>query len=363
MTDNHAKEKSGVYAMSLTYVQFQQVDIGDPFFDSLKADYSEFETWFSKKATNMAYLSVNDQGKIDGFLYLKREEGELLDIIPSLGAKVRLKVGTFKVDAHGTKLGDRFIKKLFDHAMAQKVEEVYVTIFEKHTGLIKLLEKYGFAQTGTKTTHNGTELVLVRSMVWQGTGLIENYPLVRLQHGNKYLLALYPEFHTKLLPDSKLINEGPDVISDVSHTNSIQKIYLAGRSGAENLKNGDSLVIYRTSDGKGPAYFRSVATSVCVVEKVEIINAYRTEADFLAYCMPFSVFTETELKQLYKSKKYPVIITFTYNISFPKRITRKALIEEVGLDANARWTCMKLTDAQFLSIIKKGSVDAHFVIH
>jgi hypothetical protein len=50
-----------------------------------------------------------------------------------------------------------------------------------------------------------------------------------------------------------------------------------------------------------------------------------------------SVFTEAELKDFYKTRKYPVILTFTYNVSFPKRVTRKVLLEELGLDAKARW--------------------------
>lgn len=348
--------------MSITFVPFAQVNLGDPFFDSLKADYAEFAAWFQKKADHMAYVSTNEQGSLDGFLYLKTEDEEHLDIVPPLAAMHRLKVGTFKIVAHGTKLGDRFVKKLFDRAMADHVEEVYVTIFDKHAGLIKLLTRYGFKKWGTKATPNGTELVLVRSMHWDGHSLHENYPLVKRSAGNKYLLALYPQWHTRLLPDSKLIGEGPDVVNDISHTNSIQKIYLAGRSGAQNLKHGDAVVIYRTSDNQGPAYYRSVATSVCVVDKVELITEYATEESFLSYSMPFSVFTEDELKHLYKTKQYPVIITFTYNISFPKRITRKVLIEEVGLDANARWTCLQITEDQFLSILAKGQVDENFVV-
>lgn len=338
------------------------MNLTDPFFNSLKTDYAEFEQWFEKKADNMAYLSTYPGGAIDGFLYLKVEDEDHEDISSPLGVKHRLKVGTFKIDAHGTKLGDRFVKKLFDRPMTEHAKEVYVTVFEKHTSLLKLLTKYGFRKWGTKTTANGTEAVLVRSMTWEGTSLHENYPLVKLSDGDKYLLALYPQWHTRLLPDSQLINEGPDVVADVSHTNSIQKIYLAGRSGAQSLKHGDAVVIYRTSDNQGAAFYRSVATSVCVVDKVEMIYEYATEEAFLAYCMPFSVFTEAELKNLYKTKQYPVVITFTYNISFPKRVTRKVLIEGVGLDPNARWTCMQITNEQFKNIITKGLVDASFIV-
>lgn len=353
----------GFAEMSISYVKFADVNLADPFFDSLKADYIEFESWFAKKASNMAYVSINDKGNLDGFLYLKIEDEEHLDLTPALPALHRMKVGTFKIDAHGTKLGDRFVKKLFDQAMAANAKEAYVTIFAKHEYLIKLLNRYGFTKWGTKDSHNGTELVLVRSMVWQGQSLHENYPLVRADVGSKYLLALYPQWHTRLLPDSKLISEGPDVVADISPTNSIQKIYLAGRSGAQNLKHGDAIVIYRTSDNQGPAYYRSVATSVCVVDRVEMISDYATEEAFLQHCMRFSVFKEDELRGLYKSKQYPVILTFTYNISFPKRVTRKVLIEEVGLDPNARWTCMQITDAQFGEIMARGQVNANFVVH
>jgi len=316
-----------------------------------------------KKANDMAYLSESAQGVIDGFLYLKIEDEAHPEITPALAAKHRLKVGTFKIDAHGTKLGDRFVKKLFDRAMADHVEEIYLTIFEKHSDLIKMLNRYGFKQIGTKTNDNGTELVLVRTMTWEGNDLHENYPLVKVSAGNKYLLAIAPQWHTKLLPDSKLAGEGPNVVADISHTNSIQKIYLAGRSNAQYLKHGDALVIYRMTDYQAPAHYRSVATSVCVVDKVEMIGQYQTESAFLKYCEPFSVFTEQELKGFYKSRQYPVIITFTYNISFPKRVTRKVLIEEIGLDGKERWSCLQLSNEQFLATMKKGQVDESFIVN
>lgn len=214
--------------MGFAYVRFNQVDLSDSFFNTLKADYTEFETWFAKKADNMAYVSINESNKLDGFLYLKPEKEALLDIDPPMPAKLRLKVGTFKIDAHGTRLGDRFVKKLFDHAMSEGVEEVYVTVFAKHDSLIKLLTRHGFQQAGSKTTQNGVELVLSRSMAWTGEGLLDNYPLVRMGGARKALLSIFPIWHTRLLPDSKLITEGPDVVKDISHTNSIQKfIWLA----------------------------------------------------------------------------------------------------------------------------------------
>lgn len=62
----------------------------------------------------------------------------------------RVKLGTFKIDAHGTKLGERFIRIMFQFAMRNKLKEVYVTIFDKHSGLIRLLTKYGFVLKARK---------------------------------------------------------------------------------------------------------------------------------------------------------------------------------------------------------------------
>ena len=97
--------------MPLVYQRFAEVNLSQPFFDSLKADYVEFPNWFARKANEMAYVFRNDRGEIDGFLYLKREDGPLVDVEPHLPPANRLKVGTLKINAHGTRLGERFVKK------------------------------------------------------------------------------------------------------------------------------------------------------------------------------------------------------------------------------------------------------------
>lgn len=37
-------------------VKFKEVNLEDPFFDSLKADYKGFEEWFGRKSDNDAYI-------------------------------------------------------------------------------------------------------------------------------------------------------------------------------------------------------------------------------------------------------------------------------------------------------------------
>jgi len=348
--------------VDLAYIYFKDVDLNDSFFDSLKQSYAEFPDWFAKKAEEKAYVFKNENGFIDGFLYLKVETGEIKDTEPVLPAKRRMKIGTFKLNAHGTRMGERFIKKTLDHALYQKVNEIYVTIFPHHTQLVSLFCKYGFKEAAKKHTINGTELVLIKKMGSMKGNAYLDYPYVNGTN-RKYILSLYPQWHTRLLPDSILKTENPNaVVNDISHTNSIHKIYLTAMDGIENLQTNDILVIYRTSDGKGPAHYRSVATSVCVVEEVKDINQFVDENSFLEYSSSYSIFTEQELKNFYKFRKYPKIIRFSYNIALTKRVTRGQMMEDLGIN-ESYWGFFQLTDKQFAGIIEKGNVDESLIVY
>lgn len=132
--------------------------------------------------------------------------------------------------------------------------------------------------------------------------------------------------------------------------------------GVENLRRGDVLVVYRTSDGQGSARFRSVATSLCVVEECRDIGSFGSREEFLAYCRPYSVFTDQELIDLWQRRSYPKIVRFTYNIAFGRRPNRGRLIDEVGLSEDAYWGFLQLTHAQLKHIATLGEVNESLVV-
>jgi hypothetical protein len=342
--------------------KFKNINLNDPFFESLKESYKEFKDWFLKKPEAQAYLIKDDFLNIQAFLYLKEENGEITDVEPSLPRNSYIKVGTFKINAHGTKLGERFVKKIFDYAISKNINYIYVTLFLNQSGLINLLEKFGFINAGKKNTSNGTEEVFLKQIGKMNGDVRHDYPLIDLNR-NQYLLAIYPEFHTRLFPDSILKNENANIINDISHTNSIEKIYICKMPGVENLKNGDSLVIYRTKDEQGSAYYRAVATSICVVEEVKTKKDFLSLEEFLKYCVDRSVFTEAELREYYQTWYKIVVIKMTYNSALKNRIIRKRLIEEVGLNSQERWGFMGLTTDQFRHITKLGEVSANIIIN
>jgi len=342
---------------------FKDISLNDEFFDSLKTDYNEFTTWFNKKSSDDKHaFTLYEDNNLMAFLYLKIEEEIDKDISPQLELKKRLKVGTFKIDAHGTKLGERFIKKIFDVAVFKKIDEIYVTIFEKHKGLINLLETFGFYKYGTKTNSNGVEFVFIKKLFNIKDDILKDYPIVQTEHKNKFVLSIMPKFHTMLFSDSILNNESVDILKDTSYTNSIHKIYICTMQGVQNFTNGDLVLIYRTNDGKSSARYRSVVTSICVIEEVLNINNFDTEEKFLKYCEPYSIFTVDELRGFYRTKKYPFIIKMTYNSAFRKRVTNGQLQDDFGLSPDY-WGVFSVTDNQFSQIIKAGEVDESIIIN
>ena len=238
-----------------------------------------------------------------------------------------------------------------------------MTVFPKHKALINLFERYGFKKYGKKCGGDGEELVLTKSFLDRHDDILLDYPVVNPFNRNKYLLSIYPEFHTRLFPDSKLFNESFDMIEDVSHTNSIHKIYICGINDVSKLDKGDILVIYRTTDVRGLAYYRSVATSICVVEEVKAIDGFGSLRDYLRYCEPYSVFDSNQLCSYYNQKKYKYVIKMTYNIALRKRLNRKTLIEQVGLRKDDYWGFMELSDDHFYKILKLGGIYESLAIY
>ena len=354
--------------MDLQVQRFSDIDLNDSFFDSLRASYPEFNEWYNKKAAAgaTAYCYYVDN-ELKDFLYLKIEEEELSDLTPVLPAKKRLKVGTFKVDnedRHTTR-GERFMKKIMDMAIAEDVDEIYVTMFptEELQGLIRMFEKFGFSHIADKPHEGGNaEYVLIKGMTTHVDDFKLDYPFVKKASSNKYVLSIVPEFHTHLFPDSILKNEKKyDLIQDVSETNSIYKIYLCWMQDTRNLKAGDKLIIYRTSDEEGKAYYRSVCTSVCTVCEVKTYRDFENEEEFIKYTNRYSVFKEHELRRWYKYKNNFIVIKMVYNIAFTKKVINMVMKEQVGLNPKY-WGFFKLTDAQFDKLLELGEIDERYII-
>lgn len=344
-------------------ILFNDLNLNDPFFDSLKESYKGFEEWFEKKSFEGAKAYILENNGIQGFLYLKEEEGADITITPNFSDEKRLKVGTFKVNPHGTRLGERFIKLIFDEMLHTNIKKSYVTVFNRHSDLIELLKKYGYLYWGIKQTKSGKEDVYVKDLTIFNDDINLDYPCLNLENKKKFLLSIYPKYHTELFPDSRLYTEKNHIIRDSSHTNSIEKIYLSASFELPKYNSGDIIVIYRTKDGEKSAEYSTVVTSICTVKEIRNLSSFKNFSEFYNYCEKGSIFTFQELEYFWKSRRYPYIIKMLYNVALNKRIIRKELIEKIGISRNARIVAYDLTDEEFEKILEYGGVNESLIIN
>ncbi len=348
--------------LNVQKLKFGKIDLNDRFFDSLKEDYPEFDKWFIKKYDEEAYITVNsNNGMLLSFLYLKVEEPDedYSDIDPVLPPKKRLKIGTFKVINNGFRLGERFLKIIFDNALKNHVDEIYVTIFDKRNEqqrLIDLFEQWGFVYWGMKDE----EMVYVRNFKpeIEFDNLRTTYPYIS-EDKDIYLVPIYPEYHTELLPDSILNTESPEeFIEDFPHRNGIGKVYVSWALTPHPQK-GDLLIFYRTG-----GYYKSVVTTIGIVEALQY--DFGDEEEFVRYCKKGSVFPEQDLRAMWQYRKdKPFVVKFLYVYSFPHRINMKKLIELKVLAGvnDAPRGFKKISKEQFLTIIKETKSEDSFIIH
>jgi hypothetical protein len=360
-------EQTDYKVLNVRRTLFGKIALADPFFDSFRQQYSGFEAWFQRKSDETAYACHAEDDSVVAFLYVKREDpGEdYSDITPPFKRAKRLKIGTFKVVYNGQKLGERFLKIIFDNALQYGVEEIYVTIFRQTSGqerLIALLEDWGFRHHGEKTSSAGTEEVYVRDFRPQADRMhpAMTYPYI---HGlaRKFIVPIYPEYHTELLPDSILRTESPlNFVEDRPNRNAISKVYIS-RSIERGLSSGDVIVFYRTRSG-GAGYHTSVATTLGIVQSV--VTGIRSESELIDVCRKRSVFTDEELAKhwRYNPRNRPFVVNFLYAYSFRKRPNLRELTENKIISEAPRGFT-PLTDEQFQRLLEVTRADYRLIVN
>lgn len=349
--------------LSVKKTLFGYVDVTDPFFNSFRADYPGFNGWFNRKSEEPAYVCFEGQDLI-AFLYLKPENEmePYYEIEPNFQPKKRLKIGTFKVNLNGYKLGERFLKIVFDNAIRQRVSEIYVTIFP-HTAeqerLIKLFEDFGFELWGERRNPVENELVYVRDMTPAFNTLAPKLTFPYISRSSRtFLVPIYPDYHTSLLPDSILKTESPtDFVEHQPHQNAIQKAYIS-RSHFRDLIVGDVIVFYRTG-----GYHRSVVTTLGIVERVH--DFIEDGEQFIKLCRQRSVFSDNELRNHWNySRVRPFIVDFLYAYSLPSRPNMAALIEnQVISDVHsAPRGFERISDEQFRTVLRLSNSDSRIIV-
>lgn len=308
--------------LSVKLTKIGTLDIKDSFFDSLREDYEgiKFNKWFLNKSNEDAYVFNNAKG-LQGFLYLKieNEDEDYSDIEPSFKPLRRLKVGTFKINSTGLRVGERFIKIIIDYALKSKVDEIYVTLFENRRdevkALMNLMMSWGFTRWGYK--HSNGELVLVKKMHNYYDDSKDpkfNYPFTKnnIHYG---LLPIESQWHTDLFPDLYLRSEDMSLYEERPCGYAVEKIYVCKGIPAI-LAPGDVMVIYRMAN-RYPARYYSVASGYCIIQ--EIKHTYSFD-EYKSLCSNKSVFNDNQLNELYYNYGRRTVIKLLYVKSLEKKV-------------------------------------------
>src|SRR5690625_256634 len=233
------------------------------FFNSLREDYSEFNSWFGKKSREgrHAWICRDDQGGLGAIcIYAEQTDERITDSGKKLPGKA-LKLCTFKVgkSVRGRKIGELFLKASFRYATENECEHIFIHgDEEKQRYLALLLEDFGFK---SRRESYATDTVWVKKHpLVAPSDNIEAKEFVRLYYPHyrqdkkvsKYLVPIIPAYHDILFPDYvSEQNIQLDLFDNQQNHvgNAIKLAYLCA-SQTKSIVPGDILLFYRSQDHK-----------------------------------------------------------------------------------------------------------------
>lgn len=344
---------------------FARVNIDDPFFDSLKADYPEFTQWFSKKSYEgaKALIYTDDEG-IGAFLYLKQENEEIVTTSTKYPAMLRIKIGTLKLAerTRGQRLGEGAVGVALWHWQATRAAEIYITVYKKHENLISLLTRFGFINIGE---NNRGEFILRRQRdTIDFSTPYTAFPFISPHIKQAGIIPIYAHFHDRLFPYSELKGNMEEVEEETA-LKGITKIFIGTPSTPIEFEVGDPIFIYRIDESTGQKTFRSAITSFCTVSNFRTIirnnQQIVSKDEYLRFTGNKTVFTDSELLSVY-SRSNLIAIEMVYNGYFGKgnNVIHRWLADN-GLFLQYPYG-IRYSKEDFITILGKGKVDVSNVI-
>lgn len=303
-----------------SWSHLSDININDPFFDTLRSDYPEFNEWFLKKSVEgREALVFRDNYGLGAFICLKKEKEtiELRDKI--LPERSRLKISTMKIAERfrGQRIGEGALGVCLWFWRGAQVEEIYVTIYSKQELLISLFLKFGFECIGEKA--NG-EMVYVKNR--RRLSFIDPYkafPYISSKFTRAGMIPIQEEYHDKLFPYSELM--GQRKIQEVTAGNGVTKVFIAAPQSKVSYCINEPVYIYRIYNGNGKKY-KSVITSFCTITHLDWVKSngryLLTFENFMKKVGNKTIFSPEELLTFYKEKYNLLIIEMVYNGYFGK---------------------------------------------
>ncbi len=298
----------------------RNMELEDPFFESLREDYDGFDNWFKDKQEKekKAFIIRNENREVTSFLMLKEEEADDDDetFLKKLPKVKRLKVSTFKVTDKGKRIGETFIKIMIRYAMQKEVGIIYVTIFPKQEQLISVLSEYGFKFYTEKITKNAKGQVLKENVYVKDMDEANYFPNIEYIDQRIFLVPIRPEFNKLLFPESEINPQltFDDLGGDITSANAIKKAYICN-SNTKQIRAGDMLFFYSTRENMR-------LTAIGIVDIV--CDTFENFEEIKKLVKKRTAYTEEQLKEVVKLNS--LVILFKHYLTFEKEITYKDLL-------------------------------------
>lgn len=356
--------------------KFCDIDLNDPFFDTLKADYPgsdsspSFSDWYKSKANLRSALVFYDDDGLGAFVSLKHEDEEIHLKDRILSKKSRCKISTMKIAERfrGKRIGEGAIGLVLWKWQKLGYDDIYVTVFDKQDLLITLLTKFGFEKIGYNLNSEGVYLRSRSSVDYSDP--YKSFPFINPNFENAGYLMVNDYYHDTLYPYSELKNTLQSSVA-LSVSNGLSKMYVGKQYTVPPYKVGEPILIYRIHNGDGQKRYRSCLTSYCIVTNVIAVKRSGTALmsfdELIRKIGNKSVYDKDELKTKYDNDKNVFVVEMLYYGFFGEGHN----IPLNWLDNNGYWSpnhggvypaLIRLSPDEFKEILKEGNVDVSNVI-
>lgn len=353
-------------AGKFNYKRFAEINLNDPFFSSLKDEYQgagespDFISWFRAHPDRRALVFEDEVGI--GALICLKDETEPIELAEGgrLPCIQRLKISTFKIAERfrGQRIGEGAIGEILWLWQKLGRDEVYVTVFENHTDLIFLLDKFGFEMVG----HNADgECIYVHNRHrLDYSDPYKCFPFINPNYDCARYLIVNDYYHDTMFPYSELKNTRQEKV-DMKVANGLSKVYIS--KAASVYKPGDLVLIYRRhTQPEGQARYKSCVTSYGIVTNVTAVKSYgRVRMEFndaMRLIGNKSVYSEEEIRTMYDNDTNLIVLDLLYCGFFGEgNNVNNARLLDMGFWPNGYPTSRKLTLDEFCAILREGNVD------
>jgi predicted nucleic acid-binding protein len=347
---------------AIRLVPVYNLSLSDPIFDSLKADYPEFEIWWHKisREGRMVWISQKPDNSLGALLILK-EENEPIDSMPPLGKRRRLKISTLIVKRMGQKIGELFLKLAINHAIENNINEIYLTHYVKpNDELVSLVDQYGFIKVARKDNGEDVFSKILKPTVPRKE--LEDLPPMELNRRyypsfydgprvRKHIIPIRPEYHDRLFIEYRYRTPGLMEAAGelIVEGNTIKKAYIC-HARSKKLGEGDVLVFYRSRD--------QVLTSVCSLDKIfRDVSSYE---EVIKLVGKRTVYSKDELINLVTHGPV-MIILFLLHFELKNYITLPKL-QKARIMLRAPQSVVEISDEKYRQILNIGGLDERFTL-